>query len=601
MKLLWLLKRPSDPDEWFTDTYCWGNNTQKSSQSTDESATGSIRKKRKGGRVGGGAKIPSDIMNFSEDLKGNVGVCGRSKKKDVVIPLDEHCKLTTYKVYIDPKTGLIYDASLNQTVSSDNKNRFYNIQVLKDPISSDFKTWTRWGRVGEKGQNATLGNGTAADAIKQFENKFKDKSGLVWNDRTDGPKPNKYVFIERRYSPHSDYEGEMSGNEPNKKVAGEQEDEGSPPECTLEKPIKKLMEFIFDQQCFSKTISALKYDAKKLPLGALSKSTITSGFKQLKNLAALLDDPALASSKWDMRLAEAIEQLSNTYYSFIPHAFGRKQPPIIHDKNLLKKEIELLQSLPDMKVAAELMKSDCKTRNLIHPLNRQFQGLGLEEMTRLDRHSSEFGYLMKYLNSSGGVAHKMTYTTKDIFRIERQGECKRFENSKFSKIPSNRRLLWHGSRCTNLAGILRMGLRIAPPEAPVSGYRFGKGIYLTDCSSRSADYCYSTETDGEALLILCEAELGNMQTLGKSDYKAGTKAKKNGLHSTCGQGKVGPRKWVDAGIVHPSLKGVKMPSPNAKVSETGANDTELRYNEYICYDVAQVRLRYLLYIKIKKL
>lgn len=31
----------------------------------------------------------------------------------------------------------------------------------------------------------------------------------------------------------------------------------------------------------------------------------------------------------------------------------------------------------------------------------------------------------------------------------------------------NRRLLWHGSRTTNFAGILSQGLRIAPPEAPV--------------------------------------------------------------------------------------------------------------------------------------
>ncbi len=34
----------------------------------------------------------------------------------------------------------------------------------------------------------------------------------------------------------------------------------------------------------------------------------------------------------------------------------------------------------------------------------------------------------------------------------------------------NRRMLWHGSRSTNFAGILSQGLRIAPPEAPVTGY-----------------------------------------------------------------------------------------------------------------------------------
>ena len=31
-------------------------------------------------------------------------------------------------------------------------------------------------------------------------------------------------------------------------------------------------------------------------------------------------------------------------------------------------------------------------------------------------------------------------------------------------------LLWHGSRLTNWVGILNQGLRIAPPEAPVTGY-----------------------------------------------------------------------------------------------------------------------------------
>lgn len=34
-------------------------------------------------------------------------------------------------------------------------------------------------------------------------------------------------------------------------------------------------------------------------------------------------------------------------------------------------------------------------------------------------------------------------------------------------------LLWHGSRLTNWVGILSKGLRIAPPEAPVTGYMVG--------------------------------------------------------------------------------------------------------------------------------
>lgn len=34
----------------------------------------------------------------------------------------------------------------------------------------------------------------------------------------------------------------------------------------------------------------------------------------------------------------------------------------------------------------------------------------------------------------------------------------------------NKMLLWHGSRLTNWVGILSQGLRIAPPEAPCTGY-----------------------------------------------------------------------------------------------------------------------------------
>lgn len=51
------------------------------------------------------------------------------KKKDVKIPLDEFCTLPTYEVYVDPDSGMIYDASLNQSNSSNNNNKFYRIQV----------------------------------------------------------------------------------------------------------------------------------------------------------------------------------------------------------------------------------------------------------------------------------------------------------------------------------------------------------------------------------------------------------------------------------------------------------------------------------------
>jgi poly [ADP-ribose] polymerase len=68
----------------------------------------------------------------------------------------------------------------------------------------------------------------------------------------------------------------------------------------------------------------------------------------------------------------------------------------------------------------------------------------------------------------------------------------------------NRMLLWHGSRLSNWTGILSQGLRIAPPEAPVTGYMFGKGVYFADMFSKSANYCYASEASRSGVLLLCE-------------------------------------------------------------------------------------------------
>jgi poly [ADP-ribose] polymerase len=395
-----------------------------------------------------------------------------------------------------------------------------------------------------------LGSGSLSDALKNFEKKFKDKSGLKWEDRAEEPKPSKYAYVERSYNPDSDEEDDDA----DAGADGDQKDINKPPpaECTLEAPVQNLMKLIFNQSYFDATMSDLNYDANKLPLGKLSKGTIARGFQALKDLSVLLDET-------DADSRAEVERLSNLFYSVIPHAFGRNRPPVIRDNDSLKKEIELLESLSDMKEAAAMLKTTLKEDSGIHQLDRQFNGLNMNEMSPIERTTKEFTELEAYLNNSKGATHHMTYQVEDIFRIERQGELDRFEKSEYSKVASNRRLLWHGSRVTNFGGILGQGLRIAPPEAPVSGYMFGKGIYLADMSSKSANYCCSYSSGGTALLLLCEAELGNpMHELTDASYSAGEDAKAKGLHSTWGKGSTGPSKWKDAKCVNTTLAGCMM-------------------------------------------
>ena len=134
----------------------------------------------------------------------------------------------------------------------------------------------------------------------------------------------------------------------------------------------------------------------------------------------------------------------------------------------------------------------------------------------------------------------------------------RLAKSPYAEI-KDRRLLWHGSRSTNFGGILSQGLRIAPPEAPVSGYAFGKGLYFADISSKSANYCYADMSGNTGLLLLCEVELGKpMQEMLWGNSKAAETAKEKGCISTWGKGETAPRGWKDAKCVHEDLAGVMM-------------------------------------------
>lgn len=103
---------------------------------------------------------------------------------------------------------------------------------------------------------------------------------------------------------------------------------------------------------------------------------------------------------------------------------------------------------------------------------------------------------------------------------------------------SNKMLLWHGSRLTNYVGILSKGLRIAPLEAPSTGYMFGKGIYFADMVSKSANYCLATKINNIGLVLLCEVALGNMNQKWATDFTAANLPP--GKQSTKGMGQTEP-------------------------------------------------------------
>ncbi|KAM5444619.1 putative NAD(+) ADP-ribosyltransferase [Microsporum ferrugineum] len=527
-----------------------------------------------------GSKDAKDTKDAKADDKASVNI-----PVDDLVPGKDG-----YKVCLDK--GVAFDAALNRTDAGANNNKFYIIQLLEGPAPGQFSTWTRWGRVGKKGQTAHLKASNFDQALNTFDKKFKDKSGLAWSNRNASPRNNKYTYVERTYEDDAD-------EEPKKKKAKEDKPkkEVKKADCTLHEAVQRLVAMIFNHDFFNAAMREMSYDAKELPLGKLSKRTLLQGFEALKQLDTLVHDAAKrASNQWK------IEQLSNQYFSIIPHAFGRNRPPILRMAQQIKKEVDLLEALSDMEISSKIMSaSEEEDDDPVHILDRQFMGLGLDEMTPLDPTSIEYTELATYLNRSHGATHSITYNLQNIFRIERTGEAERYDKSPYANLPNtNRRLLWHGSRTTNYGGILSQGLRIAPPEAPVTGYMFGKGVYFADVSSKSANYCYHSLSNNIGLLMLCDVELGDpMHELMGSDYNAADAVKKANKLATLGLGQSIPSGWKDAGCVHKDLAGVMMPDCSNPLGRNDTNGVWLQYNEYIVYDVAQIRIKYLLEVKMR--
>lgn len=338
----------------------------------------------------------------------------------------------------------------------------------------------------------------------------------------------------------------------------------------------------------------MNYDANKLPLGKLSKETLKRGYEVLKQIGDLLNSPT--------NNGQTYEQLSNRYYSIIPHVTGRVAPPKINSPERLKKEADLLDALGDMGIANQIIKETAgptdEDGNPINQLDARFRSLNLECAEPLHPSSREYQLLAAYVAKTHGATHHMHLQIEDIFRITRPGEDDRWKSAGWDTYAnSERRLLWHGSRTTNFGGILSQGLRIAPPEAPVNGYMFGKGIYLADMVSKSANYCCAHSSGNTGLLLLCDAQVGNpMFELQYSDYQAGEKCHEAKKIATHGMGRTVPKGWMKADELGDWAKGVLMPDVDAVGMDATTSSSKagsLYYNEYIVYDVSQVQVRYL--------
>jgi len=486
-----------------------------------------------------------------------------TKKKIVVkgrAAVDEHSGHTG-DCHVLENGDEIFNAMLNQTNIDSNNNKFYVIQVLEADKGGSYYTFNRWGRVGENGQKKLVPFGSSKDrAIADFRKKFKEKTKNDWDNRAHfKPAPQKYTLIE------IDYGADASEDEKKVEKVKEKAKKIVNTKSDLDERVQNLVKLIFDLKMMETTMSEMEFDVKKSPLGKLSKKTIKEGYEVLQELDKAIKNGA----KGDL------SKLTSRFYTLIPHSFGRTAPPVIKDSETIKKKMAMLEALGDIEIATKIMKATEDSGE--NPIDSNFKSLKCD-MEVVETDSDEYKHIQAYVKNT----HQgKTPTIKCVYRMNRQGEKERFK-----KDLGNRKLLWHGSRLTNYVGIISQGLRIAPPEAPVSGYRFGKGIYFADIMSLSSIYC-RTSGSADFCMLLGDVALGKEAEVERDTYMEKAPA---GHHSTKALGTIepAPKEYVE------HEEGYVIPC--GKVVDSGKKNVSCREHQYIVYDVSQVQLRYLLHL-----
>ncbi|KAL6489704.1 hypothetical protein MHYP_G00000490 [Metynnis hypsauchen] len=473
-------------------------------------------------------------------------------------PVDSECKAKVGKAFVYSEGNDIYDVMLNQTNLQFNNNKYYLIQLLQDNNAKAYSVWMRWGRVGKVGQNSLVScGGDLARAKDVFKKKFIDKTKNEWEDRANFEKVSgKYDLVFMDYSSNDKEEDAADVSPPVQKKPSQ-----------LDVKVQSLLELICDIKAMEECVLEMKFDTKKAPLGKLTAEQIRAGYASLKRI-----EECVKRKGSNKQLLEACNQ----FYTRIPHDFGYAQESAALTL--------LTNALSDIQIAVKMVQSSCHGDE--HPLDRQYRSLKCE-LQPLASDSHEFQVIEKYLQSTHAATHSdYTMTVLDVFSVDREGERDHF----LSQL-HNRTLLWHGSRLSNWVGILSQGLRVAPPEAPVTGYMFGKGIYFADMSSKSGNYCFTSQKNSTGLLLLSEVALGDCNELLEANYDADKLP--SGKHSTKGLGQTAPdpKNFV-------TLDGATVPmGPGVKTGVGQGGGYSLLYNEFVVYNPAQTRMRYLLRVR----
>lgn len=342
---------------------------------------------------------------------------------------------------------------------------------------------------------------------------------------------------------------------------------------TLHASVQHLLKLLLNEEIMSGVMVKFNLDLNKMPLGKVRRKQITDAFQILKEIQSKIKNNASN---------ELLTECSNRFYSIIPHKACFRDTLV--SKEDLANKAQMLKDLNTIQISYEFVyKSGERGRNILDDFYTKLNSV----IEPLNDDSKPFQMIKEAFDSTKSINDCQI---EQIFKIQRKKEGENRANGceMFDGL-NDHRLLWHGSRITNINQILVHGLKIAPAEHTTAiGCKLGKGLYFSDAVANSIEYCYASQSNNIGVLLLCEVALGNTV---KSVDPDSIDELPDGHHSVQGVGKISPQssKCIDNVIIY-----------SGPLKEDNAIESAFDYNEFVVYNNKQVQLKYLVQFKLLK-
>ena len=349
-----------------------------------------------------------------------------------------------------------------------NNNKFFCIELQKNPSNDQYRIFTQYGRLGNAGV-CDIRLGSFAECDKEYESIVKKKLKGKTIKEDDGTKRNEcYVEVDVIAPTIGSPNIRQATGSPKSATRTQHNDFANTFDSSdFEPQVKTLLKQLLAENIHNITsLSSVKMTANGLEseLGPLTLPHIEKAYQVLMDLKAIgtlqANDPT-------------VRGLNTKYYSMIPHKFGRRitDADLILDDNKLFQEFDLLDGMKSA-ITVSNANDDTDTKKID-------LGFELSQITDQDLFKSLFNQVEKTKKHNHLLSWRVIRAYKVVNKID---------TARYKELPPEYHL-FHGSRNANILSILTNGLCVPPITAPgISGRMFGSGSYFADSSTKSLNY-----------------------------------------------------------------------------------------------------------------